>query len=133
MNLTETARLVEPNATGLHECPGGDCDRAFLSRDSLVEHAEAVHTFDDIQRLVSETVREKYHKRGDYKSVPIVPSVWAWVVDLATDWVVFTVETDGDTTLYKAAYSITDAVVTLGQAVEVKRRTVYEPVKKEES
>lgn len=112
-------------------CP--ECDRAFLHEDLLLEHAEAVHTFDDIQRLVSEAVREKYYVRGDYKADPPVPSVWAWVQDLAEDWVVFSVEKDGDTTLYKASYSITDSVVTLGSPTEVQRRTVYEPVNKESS
>lgn len=117
----------------LLKCPHGDCSRSFIDSALLMEHAEAVHTFDDIQRLVSEAVREKYYVRGDYKANPPIPSVWAWVQDLAEDWVVFTVETDGDTTLQKASYSITDGAVTLGEPVEVKRRTVYEPVKKESS
>ena len=117
-------------APGAIDCP--ECDRAFLTEDLLFEHAEAVHTFDDIQRLVSEVVLEKYHERGDYRANPPVPSVWAWVQDLATDWVVFSVEKDGDTTLYKASYSITDGAVTLGEPTEVRRRTVYEPVKEKD-
>jgi len=112
------------------ECP--DCDRTFLHEDALFEHAEAVHTFDDIQRMVSEAVREKYYRRGDYKADPPVESIYAWVSDLADDWVVFQVEKGGDSTLYKASYSIIDAAVTLGAPTEVVRRTVYEPVKKEE-
>ena len=112
------------------ECPEHP-DRNF-SVDQFLDHAEAVHTFDDIQRLVSEAVREKYYRRGNYETAPIVPSVWAWVQDLSEDWVVFTVESDGDTTLYKSAYSITDGAVTLGEPGEVKRRTIYEAVKKKE-
>ena len=112
------------------ECYDLKCDRSFLSFELMVEHAEAVHTFDDIERMVREVVREKYYKAGDYKANPVVPTVWAWVDDLATDWVVFRVETDGDSTLYKASYSIVDDTVTLGDPTEVVRRTVYDPVKK---
>ena len=117
------------------ECPADDCSRHFQDEMGLVEHAEAVHTFSDTERLVSEAVREKYGRRGDYKATPPVSSIYVWVNDMAADWVVFTVE-GGDTqineTLYKASYSIVDGVVNLGEPVEVKRRTVYEPVKKEE-
>lgn len=119
------------SAGGGIPCAEPDCERAFLEFERMVEHAEAVHTFNDIERLVSEAVREKYSKPGDYNKKPIVPAVWSWVVDTATDWVVFTVEKGSDMTLYKASYSITDGVVTLGDPVEVKRRTVYEPVKSE--
>lgn len=112
------------------DCP--ECPRLFVGEDSFLEHAEATHTFDDIQRLVGETIREKYHKRGDYKATPPTPAVWAWVQDLAADWVVFMVETDGDTALYKSSYSVADGTVTLGEPVEVKRRTVYEPLEKED-
>ena len=113
-------------------CHDEACERRFIDFDAMVEHAEAVHTFEDISRLVGEAVREKYYQRGDYRAVPAVPSVYAWVNDLANDWVVFQVEKDGDSTLYKASYAITDGAVTLGEAVEVRRRTVYEPVKKQE-
>jgi len=112
-------------------CCEEGCERAFLDFDKMVEHAEAVHTFNDIERLVSEAVREKYSKQGDYNAKPPKPAIWSWVVDTATDWVVFTVEKGSDMTLYKASYSITDGAVTLGDPVEVKRRTVYEPIKKE--
>lgn len=113
------------------ECYDEACDRQFLELDAMIDHAEAVHTFSDIEKLLREAVREKYYVRGDYKASPPVPSTWAWVEDTATDWVVFLVEKDGDSTLYKASYSITDGAVTLGEPTEVKRRTVYEPVKKE--
>lgn len=112
-------------------CCEQGCERAFIHFERMVEHAEAVHTFSDIERLVSEAVREKYSKPGDYNVKPVKPAVWSWVVDVAEDWVVFTVEKGSDITLYKADYSITDGVVTLGDPTEVKRRTVYEPVKKE--
>lgn len=110
------------------------CERAFLSVDRMVEHAEAVHTFSDVERLVSEAVREKYGRRGDYRAQPPIPSIYCWTNDIASDWVVFTVEAGAgqvSETLYKASYTITDNAVTLGDPVEVKRRTVYEPVKQQ--
>lgn len=112
-------------------CPGDDCARIFIHEDGLFEHAEAVHTFSDIEELVRDAVREKYYVASDYRATPPVAGVWAWTRDLSTDWVVFEVEDGGDSTLYKAAYTILDNKVTLGEAVEVVRKTVYEPVKKE--
>lgn len=120
-NLIELARAAKP-VDGLYACPEGDCERAFLAHTHLVEHAEAVHTFSDTERLVADVVREKYGRRGEG-----VSSIWTWISDLSADWVVFTVEGD-DMVLYKASYSITDGAVTLGEPVEVRRRTVYEPV-----
>lgn len=112
------------------ECCEEHCERAFLNFEQMVEHAEAVHTFDDLRKLVHEVVREQYGRTGDYKATPPVPSIWTWIEDMATDWVVFTVEEGNETTLYKASYSVVDGNVTLGEPVEVRRRTVYEPVKK---
>lgn len=113
-----------------YPCFDDDCERAFFTVQKMFEHAEAVHTFDDIRRLVSEAVREKYGRAGVYNASPPVPAIWVWVDDLADDWVVFMVEEGNDSTLYKASYSITDNEVTLGEPTEVRRRTVYEPVKK---
>jgi len=107
-------------------CPEDGCERAFLHEDPLWDHAEAVHTFSDIERLVSETVREKYGQKGDYKNN--VPYIYVWVNDMATDWVVFTVEKGSLSTMYKASYSVTDNEVTVGTPSEVRRRTVYEAV-----
>lgn len=109
-----------------------DCARSFLDFEAMVDHAEAVHTFDDIRAMVSEEIREKYNVRGDYRATPPVPSVWAWVADLADDWVVFELDGDGDSKLYKASYSILDNKVTLGEPVEVVRRTVYDAVNSSE-
>ncbi len=118
-------------------CP--DCEdrdlasaRSFTDEDGLAEHAEAVHTFSDIESLVQEAVREKYYKPGNYKASPPVASVWAWTRDIAQDWVVFVVETEGDSDLFKASYSITDGAVTLGDPVKVKRRTVYDEIKEDD-
>lgn len=105
----------------LIDCP--ECERAFLHEDRLADHAESVHTFSDIERLVSERVREAYGQKPDATT-----SVYTWVVDMSTDWVVFTVEKSNDANLYKASYVLVDNQVTLGTPVEVLRRTVYEPV-----
>ena len=113
-------------------CPHLDCERAFLDPVTLQDHADAVHTFDDIERLVSEEVREVFAKRGDYEAKPPVGATWAWVRDLSTDWVVFVVEKDTDSKLLKAPYSILDNEVTLGEAIEVVRKTVYEPAPMED-
>ena len=106
-------------------CCEQECERAFLSFDKMVDHAEAVHTFSDIERLVSAEVRERYGVQGiEYKN-----SIYTWIVDIAEDWVVFSVEASASNKLYQASYSIADGAVTLGDPVEVRRRTVYEPVK----
>lgn len=124
----DAAKADQASVGELFPCVEEACDRKFLTIGPMFEHAEAVHTFDDVRQLVSEAVRESYGRKGDYRANPPIPSVFAWIADLAEDWVVFTVESDNDITLYKASYSITDGVVSLGQATEVRRRTVYEPV-----
>lgn len=110
----------------LIDCP--ECARVFLDEWGLIDHADAVHTFNDIERMVSEAVRENYAKRGDYEASPPVSATWAWVVDVSEDWVVFTVEKDTDSTLFKASYTILDNTVTLGSPTEVTRKTVYEAI-----
>lgn len=103
--------------------------RPFFGVDKLREHAEAVHTFDDIRRLLSDFLREKFGKTGDYNAEPPIPGIWVWIDDLADDWVVFSKEEGNESTLLKADYSIDDKnQVTLGTPVEVVRRTVYDPV-----
>lgn len=127
------------------QCGRDGCARTFVDEALLTQHihlvhvgektierAEALMTFDDTRKIVHEFIREKFGRTGDYKATPVVPSIWTWIEDLATDWVVYTVENGNDTTLYKASYSILDGVVSLGEPVEVRRRTVYEPVKKQE-
>lgn len=140
------AATAKASADKAHDCQ--TCDRSFLSRSALADHAEAVHapltiqremadkadgepTFSDIEEMVREAVREKYYEPGDYRATPVVESVWAYVRDLSVSWVVFCVESGGDDTLYQASYSILDGKVNLGEPVEVVRKTVYEPVKKE--
>lgn len=109
-------------------CHAPGCGRILRGVTSFQEHAEAVHTFDDIRRLVRDAVGDKYNKEGDYKATPSIPGIWTYVEDLATDWVVFFRESGNDSSLYKASYSIVDGVVQLGEPTEVVRRTVYDPV-----
>ena len=113
--------------SGLIGCP--ECERAFLHEDRLQEHAESVHTFDDVQRIVSEAVRERF-------AVKTTPSdktncTYVWLNDLADDWAVFTVEGNASSTMYKIPYTLggqDSLAVTLGDPFEVRRRTVYDPV-----
>lgn len=126
----DAASLAVLVDTAVVTCRAHDCGRSFSGLKRLLDHAEAVHTFDDIRRMVSDEVREQYWKPGNYQASPPIPTVYVWVDDLSTDWVVFQVEEGGDSTLYKASYSILDRKVTLGEPVEVVRRTVYEPVNK---
>lgn len=121
--------------SGIHQivCIDADCSRVFLGFEPMKEHADAVHTFDDIEELVRDAVREKYNRDGDRTATPPIPYRYAWCRDFASDWVVFEVSESGATreksTLFQASYSITDGVVTLGEPTEVVRKTVYEPVK----
>ena len=135
-----------PEKTHGIACNDEACVRTFLDEAAMTDHAQRVHvgektieraealmTFDDTRKIIHEHVRESFGRQGDYKANPVIPSIWTWVEDLATDWVVYTVENSNDTTLFKASYSLLDGVVTLGEPAEVRRRTVYEPIKKEES
>ena len=108
-------------------CPEEGCERAFLHEDGLLDHAESVHTFNDIERILSEHIREKHSKPSTREEA----GTYSWISDIAEDWVVFTVEKPKDISLFKASYTIVNEVVTLGEPVEVRRRTVYDPVKKE--
>lgn len=111
-------------------CRDQDCGRGFRGLKALRDHAESVHTFSDIEQLLREHIREKFGRRGDYEAEPPIPSIWTWVNDLAVDWVVFTVDgPSNDMKLLKCSYTIdADNNVTLGDPVEVVRRTVYDPV-----
>lgn len=108
-------------------CKAEGCERHFISDVAMLDHAAAVHSFDDIRRLVADAIRDKYNRKGDYRANPSIPSVYTWVADLAEDWVVFEYEDTGADT-WKASYSIVDNVVTLGEPIQVARRTIYEPV-----
>lgn len=127
--------LVADTAGVAHVVPCLDlaaCDRTFLTYGLMLDHAEAVHTFSDIEELVRDAVREKYNRDGDRTVTPPVPYRYAWVRDLSTDWVVFEMNESSANrernSLYKASYSIVDGNVTLGEPTEVVRKTVYEPV-----
>lgn len=135
-HLLEAARQAAGNAdlagsgyqTTQVTCFAPECGRTFFGMDRLQDHAEAVHTFEDIRRILAEYIREEFGRTGDYKATPPVPGIWTWIDDLAADWVAFVVEEGNDSKLLKASYTIVDGNVTLGEPTEVRRRTVYEPV-----
>lgn len=107
----------------LFPCPEPGCLRDFVSIDSAFDHAEAVHTFNDIRNLVNAALSEKYAVRS------ASGNSWVYVEDLAEDWVVYVVEGNGGMTLQKVSYTIANDTVTLGDPVDVRRRTVYEEVR----
>lgn len=112
------------------ECMDAGSGRPFFGTLALREHAEAVHTFDDIRRVLCDYLRERFGRPGDYNAEPPVQGIWVWVEDLAVDWVVWSREEGTDSMLLKADYSIdADNQITLGEPTEVVRRTVYDPVK----
>ncbi len=128
--MLDAAKQSGLDRQGRVRCVANDCERSFRDLAALQEHAEAVHTFEDIRRILSEYIREEFGRRGDYKAEPVVPAIWTWIDDLAADWVVYCVEEGNDSKLLKASYTIVDGNVTLGEPVEVRRRTIFEPVKK---
>jgi len=110
----------------LIDCP--ECERAFLHEDGLLDHAEAVHTFSDVERIVNEAVRERFGKK---RTASDKNYIYVWVNDLAEDWCVFTVEGNAASTTYKIPYTLggdDNLTVTLGDPFEVRRRTVYDKV-----
>jgi hypothetical protein len=112
----------------LIDCPEPDCGRTFLDEDRLTEHAEAVHTFGDVERIVNEAVREKFGKK---RTAADKNYIYVWVNDIADDWCVFTVEGNAANTTYKIPYTLggdDNLAVTLGEPYEVRRRTVYDKV-----
>lgn len=106
-------------------CKEEGCERTFLSDTAALDHAQAVHTFNDIRSLVSEAVRAKFGRRGNYDVTPVISSIYTYVVDIAADWAVFEADGSGHD-LWKVSFAITDNIVTLGDAVAVAKRTVYE-------
>lgn len=112
----------------LIECVGAECSRQFVDEGGMLEHASAMHTFDDIRSLVQDAVRDKWAEKADYRANPAVPGTYVWVQDIAQDWLVFNKETDSGSDLWKVSYAIADNAVTFGEPVQVRRKTVYEPV-----
>ena len=108
-------------------CRHEACDRSFLTEEASFDHAQAVHTFDDIRRNVADALRDAYGRTSDYRAVPRIVGIYIYVTDIADDWVVF--EREGtETDLWRCSYTIVDGVVTLGEPVKVVRRTVYDPL-----
>lgn len=109
-------------------CTHEGCGREFLSDSAAFDHAQAVHTFGDIQRVVQEALRQTFGREGNYNTTPSIPWEYCWINDIADDWVVFDIENGPSEGLWKVSYALTDADVTFGTPVEVHRVTTYEPV-----
>lgn len=123
-----------------HVC--ADCGRGFAQElalnlhEDLVRHgkkaekAEAAGldnaegpSWRDIEAMVRESLVNKFKEPGrDY--------CYVWIADISDDWVVFEFKEE----YFKTAYSIDDdgKVDFTGKAVEVVRRTVYQPVPKDD-
>lgn len=120
-NLTERAKAMI-------QCKEEGCQRRFLDVASLSDHADSVHTYDDIRDAVAREVREQYSRQGTLGQ----SSVYSWVVDLTDTWVVFEVEGQGSLKLWQADYTINEVgIASLGEPVEVVRKKVYVPAPKE--
>jgi len=110
-------------------CRDDACAREFLTEQAMLEHAEAVHTFNDQRQIVQDALRETYGQKSNYSASPSQPGVYVWIRDQADDWVVFERETSGSD-LWKVGYVIDPSNnVIFGEAVQVVQRTVFEPVK----
>lgn len=109
----------------LYTCPEDGCDRAFLHEEALVDHADSVHTYSEIETRVAAALRSKFGRAGS----PVSAAIYVWINDLADDWVAFTLDENGGTNgLFKCSYEIDeDSKVTLGDPVAVERRVVYVP------
>lgn len=108
-----------------HVCRIDNCSRSFLTPELMADHAAAVHTFGEIRALVQGAIKEKFAR----DSTMTTPGVYAWVEDLATDWVVFELNSAGQEALFRCDYTVDDqSQVTLGDPSPVVRRMVYDPV-----
>jgi hypothetical protein len=104
------------------ECLDEACGRTFLSETAAEDHALAVHTHDEVRQALGKALRAKF-------AGP--PRQWTWIDDTADDWFVYALEVPGlsDDKLFRQEFTFSDGVATLvGDPVEVRRRTVYEPV-----
>lgn len=120
------------SAATVHGLSCGSCERAFLTVRGLRDHAEAVHqdealeaTYDERRELVSSALRTSLNPTVHPHHYS--RHVWCYITDMSDDFVVYQV--DGEEFHRKATYSIADdGVVTLGEGVHVRRRSVYETV-----
>jgi prohead serine protease len=73
----------------------------------------------DLSQALSATVEDVHG--GDRR--------YTWVRDYGDDWVVFSVDGMEPTGMFRQAFSVSDAIVSLdGDTEEVRSRTIYEPV-----
>lgn len=106
---------------------------ALSKIDALPEPAapttEAVvaGSYDEIRRQVQAAIEDRLEDQAEQAGARLDDGIYVYVQDLGPDWAVYCTGYDDDT--YKLTYSIDSAgLVTLGDAVEVKAITTYEPM-----
>lgn len=93
----------------------GDCERQFFTEATLNDHAEAVHTHNEVHELLNLAIENKFGRRS-------------YLHDVADDWVVFVTWSDysDDRKMLKASYSLDEeGKVSFGEPSEVRRKTTY--------
>lgn len=107
-----------------YDCSMSDCDRWFSTEKGLQDHAEAVHSHNEVEQLLRTALQTKL--QNELGTRPYV-----YIADAADDWVVYEVEGRGVALqkLLKSSYTIKNGVAEIADGIEVRRRTVYEPVK----
>ncbi len=105
-------------------CPEEGCTRAFIDAAAFHDHADSVHTYDEIRQQVSAAVRAKHGRSAQLGQ----PGVCVWVADLTDTWVVFEVEGNTAAQLWKSEYTIDESGdVDLADPTAVVRKVVYVP------
>ena len=108
--------------SGSLECVHEDCARTFATEAAAEDHALAVHSHDEVRAAIAKALRAKY--MGP-------PRSYTWIETTADDWFVFELEgaPGVEDKLYRQEFTYADGVATIeGEPVEVRRRTVYEPI-----
>lgn len=94
-----------------------DCERQFFDQPSLDDHAEAVHTHNEVYEILNNAIESKFGRRS-------------YIHDVADDWVVFVTWSDysDDRKMLKVSYSMDDSgSVSFGDPSEVRRKISYVP------
>jgi hypothetical protein len=77
-------------------------------------------TFTDTERALRDALQAKYGNGSNWYDL--------WLMDCSTTWVAFQCwENDPGYGTWQAPYTITDGVITIGEAIKVIQKTVYEP------
>jgi hypothetical protein len=105
-------------------CPAPGCNRVFLDAAIRRDHADAVHSFDDITELIDDALQETFGTDGGSGK----PAIQVWLEEIGDEWAVFASSDVKDGALRRVSYSITNGNVSFGVPVEVERQTVFVPL-----